>query len=140
MEARRDEFDRRAAANDGKLPRSDWWRHEYVSHPYLLGCPDDRLALRFHDAFINQTDLNREGKIGLLPIDDGNDFMRKFTHLLEEYSVRAGLPDLEAAKKPIADYFANGGPIAARIFANYVEPPPPYLVKYGRRQFLEPAA
>ena len=138
MEMRRNEYERRARANEGRLPLSDRWRHEYVSGPYLLGCPDDRLALRFRDVFINQTDLNREGKIGLLAVDNDGNFMRKFTHLLEEYGTRGGLPDLAAAKKTIARYFSDGGPIAARIFADYVEPPHPFLVKYGSRPFLEP--
>ncbi|MGB3317835.1 MAG: hypothetical protein WA978_04090 [Sphingopyxis granuli] len=138
LEQRRIEFEKRAAANGGSLPRSDWWRHEYVSDPYLLGCPDDRLALRFHDVFINNTELGHEGLIGLLPVDDGNQFLRKFTHLLEEYALRGGLPNFKDIPKEKVDYFANGGPIAKRIFAGYVEPPQPFLVKYGNRQFLEP--
>lgn len=93
-ESRRLEFERSANANGGSLPRSDWWRHEYVANPYLLGCPDDRLAIRFHDVFTNQTELSHEALIGLLPVDDGNQFMRKFTHLLEEYALRGGLPNL----------------------------------------------
>ncbi len=138
MQSRQSDLERGAEANGGNLPRSDWWRHEYVSRPYLLGCSDDRLALRFHDVFINQTELSHEGLIGLLPVDNDGAFMRKFTHLLEEYAVRGGLPDLAEARKPIADYFANGGPIAARIFAQYIEPSRPFLVKYGDRQFLDP--
>jgi hypothetical protein len=137
-EERRAEFDQRAKVNGGSLPRSDWWRREYVANPYLLGCPEDRLAIRFHDVFTNQTELSREALIGILPVDDGNQFMRKFTHLLEEYSLRGGLPSLDNIPKDTVDYFANGGPIATRIFAGYVEPPRPFLVKYGRRQFLEP--
>ena len=91
MEERCVDFEERAAASGGSLPRSDWWRFQYVSNPYLLGCPDDRLALRFHDVMTNQTELGREGLIGLLPVDDANEFMRKFTHPLEEYEVRGGL-------------------------------------------------
>jgi hypothetical protein len=137
-EERRAEFERRAETKGGSLPRSDWWRHEYVSNPYLLGCPDDRLAIRFHDVFVNQTELSREALIGMLPVDDGNQFIRKFTHLLEEYALRGGLPNLNEIPKETVDYFADGGPIATRIFADYVEPPRPFLVKYGSRQFLEP--
>jgi hypothetical protein len=33
MESRRIDFERRAAVKGGTLPRSDWWRHEYVSRP-----------------------------------------------------------------------------------------------------------
>ncbi len=74
------------------LSRSEWWRHEYATNPYLLGCPDDRLAVRFHDVFINNTELNREGKIGLIPVLGEHGFMRKFTHLTEESSPNASLP------------------------------------------------
>ena len=135
---RRAEFERRAEAHDGSLPRSDWWRLEYVANPYLLGCPEDRLGIRFHDVFTNLTELGREALIGILPVDHDNQFMRKFTHLLEEYAHRGGLPNLNKILKDNVDYFANGGPIATRIFAGYVEPPHPFLVKYGSRQFLEP--
>lgn len=138
MEERCVDFEERAAASGGSLPRSDWWRFQYVSNPYLLGCPDDRLALRFHDVMTNQTELGREGLIGLLPVDDANEFMRKFTHLLEEYEVRGGLPVWKSIPRPEVDYFADGGPIATRIFNGYVEPAAPFLVKYGNRQFLEP--
>jgi len=135
---RRSDLERRAAASGGSLPRSDWWRLEYVSDPYLLGCPDNRLALRFHDVMANQTELGRGGLIGLLPIDDEHDFMRKFTHLLEEYALRGGLPVWNDIPKESVDYFADGGPIATRIFAGYEEPAGPFLVKYGERRFLEP--
>ena len=93
-EEHRFEFEGRAEVNGGSLPRSDWWRLEYCTNPYLLGCPDDRLASRFHDVFINQTELSPKALIGLLPVDNDNQFMRKFTHLLEEYAVREGLPNL----------------------------------------------
>jgi hypothetical protein len=64
-EERRAEFERRAGANAGSLPRSDWWRFEYVANPYLLGCPEDRLAIRFHDIFTNTTELSRGALIGI---------------------------------------------------------------------------
>jgi hypothetical protein len=137
-EQRRIDFENRAKASGGSLPQSDWWRLEYVANPYLLGCPDDRLAIRFHDVFTNLTELSPKAQIGVLPVDDGNNFMRKFTHLLEEYALRGGLPNLKEIPKNFVDYFADGGPIATRIFANYVAPPGPFLVKYGSRQFLEP--
>lgn len=92
LEARRAEFDRRRQAAGDSLPLSDWWRFEYVSNPYLLGCPDDRLALRFHDVMTNLTELGHNSLIGLPPIDEPNEFMRKYTQLLEEFGVRGGLP------------------------------------------------
>lgn len=138
LDRHRREYERRRAEGGGSLPRSDWWRFEYACDPYLLGCPDDRLALRFHDVMTNQTELGREGLIGLLPVDDANGFMRKFTHLLEEYGLRGGLPVWRDIPRQDVDYFADGGPIAARIFDGYEEPAGPILVKYGRREFVEP--
>lgn len=138
FEHRREELQRRADAGGGSMSRSDWWRHEYVSNPYLLGYPDDRLALRFHDVFVNNTELSPQGLIGILPVDKDDQFIRKFTHLLEEYDVRGGLPKFNDIPREKIDYFADGGPIATRIFADYVQPESPILVKYGRRKFLEP--
>ncbi|MFV0297424.1 MAG: hypothetical protein ACK5JT_15015, partial [Hyphomicrobiaceae bacterium] len=142
MKARLQYFEELAARQSGTLKRHETWRHEYASFPYLLGAPDDRLGSRFKDVFINQTELNSDAKIGLLPIGEEHSFMPKFTHLLEEYGLRTGgLPPPEvmaAATAPTAKYFENGEPIATKIFRGYVAPTTPFTVKYGRREFLEP--
>lgn len=123
----------------GKLVRHEVWRHEYLSYPYLIGAPDDRAAARFRSIFINQTELGKTGKIGFIPLHMGDSFMQKFTHMLEEYGSRGGLPPsvVQAARTPILRYFENGDPIAMKMFAGYVVPSSPFLVKYGRGQFLE---
>jgi hypothetical protein len=142
MHARWQHFEDVAARQHGNLKRHETWRHEYASDPYLLGAPDERLASRFKHVFINQTELNTDAKIGLLPIEDEHSFMAKFTHLLEEYGVRTGEHPpsdvISAAKAPALKYFANGEPIASRMFRNYVAPTTSFTVKYGRREFLEP--
>lgn len=142
MEARRHHFESMAARQNGALKRHEAWRHEYASFPYLIGAPDDRLGSRFKDVFINQTELNPDAKIGLLPIEEEHDFMPKFTHLLEEYSLRTGSHPprevISAARAPAIKYFENGEPIATKIFRGYVTPPTPFTVKYGRREFMEP--
>jgi hypothetical protein len=35
-------------------------------------------------------------------------------------------------------YFEHGDPVAVKLFAGYQPPPAPFLVKYGRKEFLEP--
>lgn len=142
MEARRRQLEEKAASQNNSLALHESWRHEYVSFPYLLGAPDDRLALRFKDVFNNVTDLSAKSQIVPLPIDSEHAFMAKFTHLLEEYGVRTGgMPHdaiLREATAPGRKYFTNGEPIAAAIFRNYLIPSEPFTVKYGQRQYLEP--
>ena len=140
FEERRRYYEWKSDHSPGKLQRHEVWRHRYLSSPYLIGALDDRIAIRFRDIFVNQTDLGKNGKIGMLPIDAGDAFMQKFTHMLEEYGARGGTPNnvIEEARKPILRYFENGDPIAVRMFAGYTVPPTPFFVKYGRREFLEP--
>lgn len=126
----------------GGLVRHETWRRAYLENPYLVGAPADRIASRFRDIYINQAELGPSGKIGMLPIQNGGDsFMQKFTHMLEEYGSRFGGPTddvIRAATEPLHKYFEHGDPIAMRIFENYTPPTEPYLVKYGKRKYLEP--
>lgn len=140
IEARKAHYEWKSEHAEGKLARHEVWRHHYLSFPYLVGAPDDRIAKRFRDIFINQTELGNEGKIGLIPVQTDDSFMQKFTHMLEEYGSRGGTPVnvIQAAREPILRYFENGDPIAVKMFAGYAAPSSPFVVKYGRRQFLEP--
>lgn len=140
MQSRRAHYEWKSENTNGRLRLHEVWRHEYLRQPYLLGTSDERLAARFRDIFVNQTELGNNGLIGLLPVDQ-TDFMRKFTHLLEEYSARGGKPPqevIEAARGPLRRYFENGPPIAKQIFDGYRVPSNRFLVKYGRREFLAP--
>jgi hypothetical protein len=60
--------------------------------------------------------------------------------MLEEYGVRGGVPGdvISGARAPILSYFEHGDPIAVSIFSGYSPPERDILVKYGRREFLEP--
>lgn len=140
MQPRRAHYEWQSENTAGRLKRHEVWRHEYLRDPYLLGTTDERLAARFRDIFVNQTELGDNALIGVLS-PDTSDFTRKFTHLLEEYAARGGEPPaavIAAARAPLLRYFENGPPIAVKIFDGYQTPPRPFVVKYGRREFLEP--
>lgn len=140
MQSRRAHYEWKSENSEGRLKRHEVWRHEYLRDPYLLGATDERLAARSQDIFINQTELGSNALIGMLPVDK-SDFIRKFTHVLEEYGARGGEAPAQviaAARAPLLRYFENGPPIAVKIFDGYQQPQSRFLVKYGRREFLEP--
>jgi hypothetical protein len=59
--------------------------------------------------------------------------------MLEEYGSRGPPADVvRTARRPIMRYFENGDPIAIKLFGSFQAPSTPFLVKYGRKQFLEP--
>lgn len=126
----------------GHLSRHEVWRHTYLAHPYLVGAPDERAAERFCNIFMNVMELGKEGQITLLPMFETDEYMQVLTHMLEEYGSRAGgMPPNELiarAKAPILKYFKHGTPTGITMFQGYETPTTPILVKYGRRQFLEP--
>lgn len=125
----------------GKLELHEKWRHTYLSHPYLIGSPQDRVAERFQNIFINSMELNSQGKISPIPISETDEHMQAFTHMLEEYGLRCGQPPESvniAARAPIFKYFEHGTPIGIKLFESYKTPQSPILVKYGKRKFLEP--
>lgn len=124
----------------GRLARHEVWRHAYLARPYLIGANDDRLAQRFCDVFMNVMEVDPEGKLS--PVwRETDEPTQLFTHLLEEFSARYGglLPDLvETARAPLFKYFEHGMPLGVTMFQGYSMPATPVLVKYGRREYLEP--
>jgi hypothetical protein len=140
FERSRAAYEQQAKRNGGKLKLHEWWRHNYLTSPYLAGAPDDRVAARFREVFINDIDLNGKGQIAHPPVTPLDNFTEKFTHLLEDFASRGGLhaSTIEEARKPILRYFEHGDPIAIKMFDGYNAPSTPFLVKYGRREFLEP--
>lgn len=140
VEERFEAYAAQAQSNGGSLLRHELWRQEYLSFPYLIGAPDERVAQRFRDVFMNAMELTGAGQIGLLPVGTSNGFMVNFTHMLEEYATRSGIPTdvIGDARRPLGAYFENGEPIGVRMFAGYSAPTSSFVVKYGRREFLEP--
>jgi hypothetical protein len=124
----------------GRLKRHQVWRHAYLSHPYLIGAPDDRVAERMCQVFMNVVELGSSGLIQPEPLSESDVFTQAFTHMLEEYDFRGGPPDevIGRARTPITRYHEHGTPVGIAIFEGYEPPSTPILVKYGRREFLEP--
>jgi hypothetical protein len=139
--ARKAHYEQKSNTPPDRLARHEVWRHDYLSYPYLIGAPDDRVGKRFCDIFINTTELNADAKIGVHDFQKDDTLTQKFTHMLEEYGSRGGGPPVAvvaAARAPVLKYFENGDPVAVKLFARYRPPPAPFLVKYGRKEFLEP--
>lgn len=136
VEARRLEYERQSAPS----VKHEVWRHTYLCDPYLIGAPSDRLAKRWTDVFINVTELQPNAKLGVHDFKSDDSLSQKFTHLLEEYGLRGGPPVdvVQNGRKPLLRYFENGDPIANRIFDGYTKPTTPIIVKYGKREHLEP--
>lgn len=140
VNARRAHYEQKSNTPPDRLRRHEVWRHTYLSDPYLLGAPDDRLAKRFCDVFMNVTELGPDGKLGMHDVAKDDNWTQKFTHMMEEYGSRGGPPIdvVSKARAPVVRYFENGDPISLKLFAGYQAPSAPFFVKYGRRQFLEP--
>jgi len=125
----------------GRLMRHEVWRHDYLARPYLIGAPDDRVTERFCNIFMNVSELSTEGKVSLVPFAETDQYMQVFTHMLEEYGSRIGGLTRELigkARTPILKYFERGTPAGVTMFRDYEPPNTPIIVKYGKRQFLEP--
>jgi hypothetical protein len=140
MEERRRYFEWKSE-QPGRLSRHEMWRHTYLAHPYLLGCPEDRVAERFCQIFMNVMELSSQGQLTPVPFSETDEYIQVFTHLLEEYGSRCGGPPVEVVTKariPLAKYFETGTPIGIRLFDGYDPPVGPIIVKYGKREFLEP--
>lgn len=130
------------AVQHNHLALHEMWRHSYLSRPYLVGAPDGRVGERFKNIFMNASELAPNGKLSPVTLDENDEFMQAFTHLLEEYVVRtngmAPMEIIQSARLPLLKYFEHGIPIGVTLFEGYTPPNRPYLVKYGKREFLEP--
>lgn len=142
LDARRRQFELQAS-QPGALRLHETWSHTYLANPYLTGAPDARVADRFCDVFMNTVELGQTGLVQPVPLTQNDTFMQMFSHLNEEYGGRVGGPPPDAvitrARAPIVGYFdENRPPRGVVMFEGYSPPEAPILVKYGKREFLEP--
>lgn len=141
VEARRRHYEWKSE-QPGRLALHEVWRHAYLARPYLLGAPEDRVAERFCNIFMNAMEVSPQGQITMVAMSETDEYMQVFTHMLEEYGARRnGMPPDEVigrARAPLLKYFEKGTPVGVTLFEGYSTPTGPILVKYGKRQFLEP--
>ena len=75
------------------MQRHQFWRLTYRRNRYLEHAPHIDLANRARDVIGNVTELEYNGKIGLVQINDGVYWMELFTHVLEELVLlKVGFP------------------------------------------------
>lgn len=121
------------------------WRHEYRSRRYLEYASSADLAQRIRDCMNNLIVLTPEAKIGVVPMNSRGQFLtRKFTHALEEYSIRReALPfDLmrdHALPAPLAPRRGRRRSVAAGWDSVLPELPDRAIVKYGKLAHLQAA-
>lgn len=91
---------------------------------------------------MNVNEIGPNGKIRPVSFTETDEYMQVFTHMLEEYGSRINnIPPadvVQSACVPLNKYFEHGTPIGVTMFARYKVPDTPILVKYGKKQFLEP--
>jgi hypothetical protein len=106
IEARRTYYEQMSNTPPERLRRHEVWRHTYLSHPYLIGAPDGRVAKRFCDVFTNTAELDPNGKLGVHDFRTDDSWSQKFTQMLEEYGSRGGTPvDVIAAARAFVAIF-----------------------------------
>ena len=123
----------------GVIPRSELWRRQYRGRRYLKDVRREELAERLRDVMRNIATLNKDGRIGVKPIDEMTDYWwSRFAHIHEEFLLRGeGPPDgfLDFTVVPKPTY--PDPPPAAKATKSYT-PPSSFLIKYGRREHILP--
>lgn len=116
------------------MKRHEWWRVQYQADPYLRGIDDQTVKVRTDDVTANSWFITDALKLGMISAPDPF-WMISWTHLLEEWGSRGGIPggpDLE--KLPNLDW--PGLASAVKPFEDSRRAHQGVLVKYGDRQYL----
>lgn len=119
------------------MKRHEWWRKEYRSRPYLEHASNAELNRRHEDIAANHVGLTADGRIGVLPPEEGGAYWgRLYTHVLEEMRDRRMRPDHRRVEN---SHLPEGADRVAAAALREVEvPDTPYLVKYGHVRHLQP--
>jgi hypothetical protein len=121
--------------NGQPMKRHEWWRMQYRKRRYMEYLDDAGLAVRFHDVMKNSLTLTEKGQIGLLsePIT----WLELFTHVLEEYGLRGGIPPgvMKDFGPPTPTF--PGAPRGMPAFERVATLKTPYLVKYGQAPHIK---
>ncbi len=128
------------------IRRQDLWLKQYHSRRYMEHLTDTELEDRFRDIFVNFLSLTTDAKIGLVGLSEGGArWGELFSHVMEEYALRCqSIPRLDmregfASRIGVPD---PRSPLAEKAAAAVREKnlhAGSYLVKYGKRSFLQSA-
>jgi hypothetical protein len=130
-----------AVRNAGKVPRHELWRLNYYRHPYLLRTEEETLWRRFIHIMSNNWEITKSGQLGFRSSDTVDPSIgEKFTQIIEEWNGRGGSPidPNREMQKYMGRYFSEDEPIGVKLFLNFNQPKRPILVKYSKREYLEP--
>jgi hypothetical protein len=124
-------------------PRHIQMRRQYDRNRYARHLSQPELDLRIRDIFLNLLILTSEAKVGLPPINDQSAiWMEKWTHVLEEMQLRHGPYPTGFSRnilhsEPFPDLASDLAQKAAIAFKNRMLGPSSFLIKYGKRPYIE---
>jgi hypothetical protein len=124
-------------------PRHIQARRQYDGRRYARHLSQPELDRRIRDVFLNQLILTNDAKIGLPPINEQSlIWMERFIHVLEEMQLRhgpypAGFTRNIFHQEPFPNFASDLARKAASVFKGKALAPNSFLIKYGKRAYLE---
>ncbi|HEX2859446.1 MAG TPA: hypothetical protein VHP58_04550 [Alphaproteobacteria bacterium] len=124
------------------MPRHEFWRKQYRERRYARYLTQPELNQRISDIMVNMMLLTPEAKIGLLPVKaDSEVWMVKFTHMLEEMTLRHGpYPNgftKDILKDTMPDFTSELGRKASKALVEKGLKPGDFYIKYGKREHMQ---
>ncbi len=125
------------------LPRHLAWRTLYRQRRYARHLTQGELNDRIRHVVTNMVIMTNEAQFGLLPVnDDTGIWMEKFTHLLEEMTLRhgpypGGFSRAIFEEEPLPDFTTELARKAAARMSALRSEPGPALIKFGKRRYME---
>ena len=119
------------------------WRSEYRDNRYLRHLSDEELHQRGRDTLNVNLSVTKDAKIGLLlPQEFGSEAMERWTHYLEECSLRGfeyvqGMKDM-GVKDAVPDLLGDNGRRAAKAIGELKNADKGQLFKFGKNKYLSP--
>lgn len=116
------------------MKRQEWWRVQYQTDPYLRGIDDQAVKARTDDVTANSWFITNALKLGMISAPDPF-WMISWTHLLEEWGSRGGIPGGQDPEKlPNPDWPGLGSAVTPLEFSRRTHQN--VLIKYGDRRHL----
>lgn len=122
------------------VTRQEYWEMHYRQEPYLRHLTADQLAKRFRDVMNNLMTIEKDQKIGIIPMDERGDYWSAaIAHIYEEYRLRDGIPQQDTQKLIYPKYDWPGVDKALAKVTAMGLVPGQYLVRYSRYDYLKDA-